>query len=73
MVLLTAPRCCKVREEIGAHLRASDVPDASIDKIVMDIDQRYEHKGIGLKSSARIIEDFIDPHEDKEAHGAQGQ
>jgi hypothetical protein len=61
-----------VREEILAYLGASDVPDASIDEVVMDIDQRYEHEGVGFEASGGIVERFVDAHKDKEARAAEG-
>lgn len=64
---LGSPGVC---EEVGSNLRTSNVPDTSIDKVMMNIDQRYKHESIRLKSSIGVIEGLVDPHKHEEARGA---
>lgn len=63
--------CSDMREEICPHLRASNMPNTSIDEVVMDVDQIHKYERIAFKSSVGIIESFIDSHKYKKTRGAQ--
>lgn len=48
-------------KEVRSHLWIADVPDASIDEEVVDIDQGADDEPMSFKSSVWIVESFIYP------------
>lgn len=62
---------CKVSEKVGSHLRIAYVPDASINKVVMDIDEAHKHEEVILIASIGIVNHLIYSHKDEEARGGE--
>ena len=55
----------KVRKEVSFYLRITDVPDTSVDEVVVDIDEAHERKDVSFEPSIRVVEHLVYPHENK--------
>lgn len=58
-------------EEVGPHLWVANVPDASINKVVVDIDEAHKHEEVILEAAIRIVNHLIYSHKNEEAGGGE--
>lgn len=63
----------KMSEEVRSYFRTTDVPDASVDEVVVDIDRAHKYEEVILIAPGRVVKHFVDSDKYKEARRGEGE